>query len=214
MANMTEQMKTWSGQFGRQYTDRNVFSPEELDNLYLKNYGVTKTALNDRFLRSEIDRSARILEVGSNIGNQLLSLQKMGFTNLSGLELQSYAVELSKQRTSHINIIQGSALDIPYKDGSFDMVFTHGLLIHIKPADIKKVLQEIHRCAKKYIWGFEAWASEYKEVIYRGRNNLFWKTDFVKLYLEAFADLILIKEERIKYLDNDNFETMFLLKKK
>lgn len=214
MTNITEQMKTWAGDFGREYTDRNVFSPEELDNLYLRNYGVTKTSLNDRFLQSEIDRSSRVLEVGSNIGNQLLSLKKMGFTNLYGIELQNYAVELSKQRTNNVNIIQGSAFDIPFKDGFFDLVFTHGLLIHIKPADIKKVLQEIYRCAKKYIWGLESWASEYTEVVYRGRKDLFWKTDFVKLYLETFADLTLVKEEKIKYLDNDNFETMFLLKKK
>ena len=76
--NETEQIHTWSGDFGREYTDRNTFTPSELDELYRRNYGVTRTALNQRFL-ADIPRDARILEVGCNMGNQLLILQQMEF---------------------------------------------------------------------------------------------------------------------------------------
>lgn len=51
-----------------------------------------------------------------NIGNQLLCLQNAGFNNLYSIELQPYAVELSKSRAEGINIIQGSAFYIPFKD--------------------------------------------------------------------------------------------------
>ena len=212
MAKITEQMQKWRGEFGREYTDRNALSLEEMEDLSKKNYGVTETELNERFLKG-IDRSIRILEVGSNIGNQLLCLQRMGFSNLYGIELQSYAVELSKSRTRNINIIQGSAFDIPYKDGYFDLVFTAGVLIHIEPSDIALALREIYRCTRKYIWGFEYFSDHYTEIPYRGHKNLLWKTDFVRLYLNQFSDLELVKEERLKYLDNDNVDTMFLLKK-
>jgi pseudaminic acid biosynthesis-associated methylase len=213
MVKITEQMEKWAGQFGKEYTDRNALSLEEMDALYQRNYGVTRAELNEQFLKG-IDRSIRILEVGSNVGNQLLCLQRMGFSNLYGIELQNYAVELSKSRTKRINIIEGSAFDIPYKDGYFDLVFTSGLLIHISPSDIALPMREMHRCTREYIWGFEYYADKYTEIPYRGHGNLLWKADFAKLYLDQFEDLELVKEERLKYLDSDNVDSMFLLRKR
>jgi len=177
MTKITEQMDKWAGEFGREYTDRNALSLEEMEALYKKNYGVTRAELNERFLKG-IERSIRILEVGSNVGNQLLFLQKMGFTSLYGIELQTYAVELSKLRSRNINIIEGTASDIPYKDGFFDLVFTAGVLIHINPSDITLVIAEIHRCTRKYIWGFEYYAENYTEIPYRGQRNLLWCANY------------------------------------
>ena len=206
------QSETWKGKFGKDYTDRNVVTLEEIDRLYEKNHGVTRTELNEAFV-GDLDRSVKILEVGSSVGNQLLSLQKMGFKDLYGIEINSYAVELSKSNTRNINIIQGSAFDIPFKSGYFDLVFTSGVLIHIAPVDIQKVLKEIYRCSREYIWGFECYADTYTNVRYREQDNLLWKTDFVRLYLDQFEDLELVEEKRLKYSDNNNIDTMYLLRK-
>ena len=213
MSKIIDQMNIWLGSFGKEYTDRNAMSLGEMEALYKKNFGVTRTELNERFL-DRIDRSACILEVGSNIGNQLLCLQKMGFLNLYGIELQSYALELAKLRTQDINFVEASAFDIPYKDGDFDLVFTAGVLIHIHPSDIPDAMREIHRCTRKYIWGSEYYANEYTEITYRGHRNLLWKVDFARLYLELFDDLESVKEERLQYLENDNVDSMFLLIKR
>lgn len=213
MSKFTKQMEKWKGKFGKEYTDRNALLLEEMELLYKRKFGITRTQINLRFL-GELDQSILILEVDSNIGNQLLCLQKMGFKKLYGIELQEYAVELSKERTKNINIIQGSAFELPFKDESFDLVFTSGLLIHISPSDINKVLAEIHRCTREYIWGFEYYADGYQEVNYRGPSDLLWKTDFVKLWLEYSPNLALTKEERFKYLENENIDTMFLLRKR
>ncbi len=208
----TEQMQEWSGEFGKQYTDRNFMTLNEMEDLWISNYGFTRTQMNKKFLEN-LPFDMKILEVGSNIGNQLLCLQKAGFTNLYGIELQSYAVEIAKSRTKNINIIQGSAFDIPYKDGYFDMVFTSGVLIHISPDDINNVLDEIYRCAKRFIWGAEYFFEEYINVPYRDKNELLWKGNFSKMYIERFKNLQLVKEEFMKYLKNDNVDVMYLLEK-
>ena len=172
MQKNSEQANEWANEFGREYTDRNDLSLEDMEKLYRKNYGFSRIEMNERFLTG-LDRSARILEVGSNIGNQLLCLQKMGFSNLYGIELQSYAVEISKSRTKNINIIQGNAFDIPFKDNYFDLVFTSGVLIHISPDDLVLVMKEIYRCSRKYIFGFEYYSENPIEIKYRGHGDLY-----------------------------------------
>jgi len=210
--NITKQLKKWKNSFGKEYTDRNSFSVAQLDNLYKKRYGLTRTKLNIDFI-GKLNKKIKILEVGSNVGNQLLMLQKMGFKNLFGLEPLEYAVELSKKRLIGINIIRGSAFDIPFKDIYFDLVFSSGVLIHINPKDIRKAMKEIYRCSNKYIWGFEYFSKKYQEVNYRGEKNLLWKADFPRLYIQNFSDLKLIKIKYIKYLQDNNIDEMFLLKK-
>lgn len=205
-------MDKWIGEFGNDYTNRTAHTLDELEILYKNNYGVTRTELNGLFV-GDMNRNIRVLEVGSNIGIQLMLLQKMGFKNLYGIEINNYAVECSKANTRGINIIQGSAFDIPFKDSYFDLVFTSGLLIHIAPSDIQEVLKEIYRCSNKYIWGFEYWADTYTEVTYRGHKDLLWKTNFANSYLDLFDDIKIVKEKRIKYQENDNVDVMFLLDK-
>ena len=209
---MTEQMKEWAGKFGEEYTDRNIKSPDELDKLLRSRIGFSRTEQIDEFL-SDL-KLHNILEVGSNVGNQLLLLQKKGFENLYGIELNRYAVEKAKERTKGIDIMQGSAFDIPFKDAYFDLVFTSGVLIHISPQDINDVLDEIHRCTKNYIWGSEYFSENYIKVDYRGHNELLWKTNFAKLYLDRFSDIQLVKERKYPYLEDKKLvDQVFLLKK-
>lgn len=207
----TNQMEFWNSQFGSEYTDRNTYSFEELDNFYRDQFGITRTEMNKEFLNGLGVNS--ILEAGCNVGNQLRCLQGLGFESLYGIELQNYAVEKSKELSKGINIVQGSLFDIPFKDNFFDMVFTSGVLIHISPEDINKAIDEIYRTSKKYIWGFEYFAEGYHEVNYRGNADKLWKTNFMQLFLSRYPDLKVVKERQYKYLQNENTDQMYLLEK-
>ncbi len=211
----TEQMKKWNSEFGREYTKRNPTTAQEMDEVY-KNViaGKTRTELNKQFLSGLKINS--ILEVGCNIGTQLLVLSNMGYKNLYGIELQKNAVDIATTNTKgrDINIIKGSAFDIPFKDSFFDLVFTSTLLVHILPNDINIVLDEIYRCSRRYIWGYEYFSDEYKMINYRGEENLLWKADFARFFEERFKYLKLIKKEVYPRLDNPkNFDIMYLLEK-
>ena len=208
----TKQLKEWESKFGKDYTLRNTLGTKKIDELYLQNYGISRTKLDKGFL-DNLSRSMKILEVGSNVGIQLVFLKRMGFKNLYGIEINREAIEFSKSITKNIDIIEGSVLDIPFRNNYFDLVFTSGVLIHISPDNIKKAMEEIHRCAKKYIWGFEYYAENYSEMVYRGKENMLWKANFPKLYRDNFENLKLVKETRLKYRNDENIDTMFLLKK-
>lgn len=208
----TQQLQKWSNKFGKEYTDRNSCTVSELDVMYKKKFGITRTELNNKFI-GKLNRDIKILEIGSNIGNQLLILQKMGFKNLFGIEPMEYAVELSKKRSAGINIIKGTVFDIPFKDNYFDLVFTSGVLIHINPKNIISALKEIYRCSNKYIWGFEYYAKNYQEINYRGNKNLLWKADFPKVYKKTFSKLSIKFIKYLKYQKENNVDVMFFLEK-
>jgi len=209
----TAQTEVWRGGFGRDYTDRNTLDVDALDELYRRNYGLTRTQINQDFLGA-ISKDASFLEVGCNTGNQLLLLQRMGYTNLSGLELQPYALEIARVRTRNISLAQGSALAIPHADASFELVFTAGVLIHIAPEDLPRAMDEIHRCARSYIWGLEYYAPDVTEVNYRNHSKLLWKMDYAGRYLQRFDDLDLVREQHFPYIEGSNVDTVFLLRKK
>ncbi|MGG1552419.1 pseudaminic acid biosynthesis-associated methylase [Paenibacillus ferrarius] len=207
----TAQMDFWKGQFGKDYTERNTLTIEELNQDSLDKYGFSREEMNARFLGG-IDVN-NILEVGCNVGLQLQQLQKSGYNNLFGIELQSYAVEKAKQISTQINIIQGSAFDIPFKDNYFDLTFTSGVLIHIAPEDINQALDEIYRVSKRYIWGFEYYSEVDQQLEYRGYEQKMWKMDYMKVYLNRFPNLSVVKVENYKYKNSNNMDQMFLLEK-
>lgn len=212
--NLSKQETIWKGEFGKEYTDRFYQGIERIECAFIEDYGISRKNLDLEFL-GDVDRNVKILEVGCNIGMKLYSLQQLGFTNLYGIEIQRYAVEKAKQIHSNIDIILGDANDIPFKDSYFDVVFTSGLLIHISPDNIHKILSEIYRCSSKYIWGWEYYSDSYKEVIYRGNNKLLWKADFAGLYMKYFSDLILVKSKKIELQkEKGKFNQMFLLEKR
>lgn len=203
--------KFWTSVFGLEYIRRNQFSRQGLDQLYIRSFGIARSQLNKEFLGKL--KLKNILEVGCNVGNQLFLLQKQGFKNLYGIDISTEAIQQAKTHTKNINIIQSSAFDIPFKNSYFDLVFTSGVLIHINPKDLKKAMGEIYRTSKKYIWGYEYYSPKHIAINYRGNKNRLWKGNFAELYLKYFPDLKLIKTRRLKYLNSENFDEMFLLKK-
>lgn len=207
----TEQIDFWAGNFGKEYTDRNIFATAELDSIYKEQYGVTRTEMTKEFL-SQLNIK-RTFEVGCNVGNILINLQSIGIKQLYAIELQAYAVEKAKERTKGINIIQGSAFDVPFKDNFFELAYTSGVLIHISPNDVQVAMDEMHRVTNKYIWGFEYYAEEYTEIDYHGNGDKMWKTNFAQLFLDRFSDLKLVKEVKYPYLKNNNIDQMYLLEK-
>jgi pseudaminic acid biosynthesis-associated methylase len=211
----TQQENFWSGNFGREYTDRNSRPLAEWNDAYSTLWGITKPEMNAAFL-GELPLDSRILEVGCNTGMQLMGLQSAGFTNLYGIELQAYAVEKARDFVRGVNVLQGTGFDLPFKDGFFDLVCTNGVLIHIAPTDLPRIMAEMVRCSRRYIWGFEYYAEEPTAVNYRGNEGFLWKANFAGLFLEHFPELRLVKQEFYPYVseaERGNVDSMYLLEK-
>lgn len=212
MKKQSPQEELWTGDFGLAYTNRNPQCAKEFDELYKVEYGKTATEIyTDFFTDTNIapSRQPRILEVGCNVGCQLEIFQQLGFANLYGLDIQWDAIEKAQRRLRHINFTHGNALDIPFRDEFFDLVFTAGLLIHISPTDIHQAVGELRRCSRQYIWGFECWSKEYTEVEnWHGQSNMFWKTDFPRYF-----GWPVLKEQIVPYPNKEYVDILYLLEK-
>src|SRR3989338_1830048 len=209
----TKQQAFWKSSFGKKYTDRSTLTPAQVDKLYWQVNGVKRSKVNQDFLGGL--KTSSILEVGCNVGNILRMLNQDGRAKLLyGVEIQPYAVQKAHQLSPELNVIEGSALDLPFKDSYFDLVYTSGVLMHIHPRDIKTVLRDIYRASKKYIWGFESYADNYEETEYRGNKNCFWKANFAQMYQDLFPDLKLVKKASYLYKkQTDKIDIVFLFKK-
>ena len=89
----------------------------------------------------------KVLEIGLGEGAESERLISHS-AHWSGVDLTSEAVERVRTRLTlrelpYEELRQGSVLDLPFADDSFDMVFSHGVLHHVP--EIKQAQSEIHR---------------------------------------------------------------------
>jgi SAM-dependent methyltransferase len=89
----------------------------------------------------------KLLEIGLGEGAESERLIRQG-ARWSGVDLTGEAVERVRTRLTlrelpYEELRQGSVLNLPFADDSFDMVFSHGVLHHVP--EIKQAQSEIHR---------------------------------------------------------------------
>ncbi len=203
-------MRAWSGEFGREYTQRNDWSLAKF-RTWMRGYNGWDALDLYAWLLDGVPRSIPVLEVGCNVGMQLECLAAIGFADLHGVELQQDAAARARDRLPDAAIHTGSALDLPFENDRFGLVFTSGLLIHISPPDLDRVLDEIHRTTTMYVMGIEYYAPSPCEVPYRGESGMLWKDDFERRYLSRFSELQRVRSRRLKLKQDPTLEDVFFL---
>ena len=129
--------------------------------------------LATRFERNNIDTSwvqgGIALDDGCGSGRYTVALKHLGFRKVIGIDLGKTAMlqtqELLAQRgIAGISFCEGSVLELPFDDDSFDFVFCNGVLHHT--VDTQQGLNEVYRTLKT---GGRAWIYVYN------RDGLYWK---------------------------------------
>jgi pseudaminic acid biosynthesis-associated methylase len=196
----TTQLALWRSEFGRDYTDRNdVEKPERVDAWRRLLDGITVS---------------RLLEVGCNVGWNLEYLRRISDSELFGIEPQAYAVSRARGRGPQFNVLQGTAFELPFRDGWFDLAFTSGVLIHISPATIDAALDEIYRVSRRWIVAIEYDHPTEQEINYRGHEGALWKRDHGALWQARHADLVEVRRIELGAVDGYDDCTAHLFEKR
>ena len=132
--------------------------------------------------------AVKICEVGCNVGNNLSSFNKS--VNVTGIDLNESALKNASVNYPNFKFKKASAIDIPFPDNSFDLVFTRGVLIHINPDDLKKAISELYRISKKWIFNLEYFGEDEKMIEWKRGNDLLWYRNMKKHWSEYDVDVI------------------------
>jgi SAM-dependent methyltransferase len=89
----------------------------------------------------------RVLEIGLGLGADSEQIIRRG-GQWTGIDLTAESVDrvrtrLELRRLPYGGVIQGSVLELPFPDNSFDVVFSHGVLHHVP--DIARAQSEVAR---------------------------------------------------------------------
>jgi SAM-dependent methyltransferase len=115
-----------------------------------------------RLVNFEGYRGKRVLDVGCGAGTDLVRFARAGAI-VSGVDLSAAAVDLARanvaQQGLEADIREADAAHLPYPDGTFDLVFAHGVVQY--SADPAGVVGECWRVLKP---GGEAIVQAYNRV--------------------------------------------------
>ena len=128
-----------------------------------------------------------VLELGANIGLNLIALKKLlPKSNLSAVEINEKAAAKLKEALPEVDLHLTSIIEFQPK-GTWDLVFTKGVLIHISPEKLSEVYKLLYRSSSQYILICEYYSPKPTDVIYRGHTGKLFKRDFAGEMLEAIV---------------------------
>ena len=127
--------------------DAPVGSPEFLEEL--ERYRYQKMPYLRDIVRSPSWRGKRVLEIGCGPGMDLIQLAGAG-ARVTGMDSTPPAVRLARRhlqiRQLPGSVLEGNAERTPFADGTFDAVYSHGVLHHT--VDTQRAIDEVHRVLK------------------------------------------------------------------
>jgi spore coat polysaccharide biosynthesis protein SpsF len=127
------------------------------------------------------------LECGCNIGRNIDQLKRvLPNAKPSIIEISEPAFKNVTSHHDFAHAFSGAILDATFEDGSFDLVFTMGVLIHINPDQLLAHMERMFRYSSKYILIGEYFNRTPISIDYQGEKDKLFKRDFGKLFIENF----------------------------
>lgn len=115
-------------------------------------------------------RDSEVLEVGCGLGTDAINFARRG-ARYTGIDLTEASIDLVRRRfelegfTADLRVADAEAL--PFAEGSFDLVYSHGVLHHTP--DTQRAINEVHRVLKP---GGTAMVMLYHKNSYNYRVNI------------------------------------------
>ncbi len=124
-------------------------------------FGEAKSLLEQRLQRNNIElpnlHKSRLLDQGCGGGRYTAAWRLLGVKEAVGLDYSSTGIEDARARVDFaglkkINFDEGSVLEMPYENSSFDIVFSNGVLHHTE--DWEQGVAELIRVLKPGGYGW------------------------------------------------------------
>lgn len=201
---ITAQEGFWAGEFGDEYSQRNVGT----------NWIAANLALFSKVL-ARTHNVTSVVEFGANIGLNLRAInQLLPEADLAGVEINATAAA-ELRSWGPATVIEESILDfVPGR--TWDLALIKGVLIHISPDELNAVYDKLVAAAGRYVCVVEYYNPTPVALPYRGHDDRLFKRDFAGEILDRFPSLRLV-DYGFCYRRDPNFPqddvTWFLMEK-
>jgi ubiquinone/menaquinone biosynthesis C-methylase UbiE len=132
---------------GKKFIETEVGSKKFFDELESHRYRLEPHIL--RVVPFASLKGKKVLEIGCGLGTDAVQFARAG-ADYTGIDLTDNAIRLTKQRFDmeglRGDIRSANVESLPFGDGSFDLVYSHGVIHHTP--NIEKAVSEIHRVLK------------------------------------------------------------------
>lgn len=112
---------------------------------YRKRFYVWKSYL-EKFLPE--NKNINILEVGSAVGHNLYSLNKLGYKNILGIDFSAECVEFCEKMNFHSLLVNDEKKFYESNRNKFDLIILYDVLEHHLPMDGKNLLLNIKKALR------------------------------------------------------------------
>lgn len=104
----------------------------------------------DRIFATINMTNKKVLDVGCGFGWSIIKVLKKGAKHVSGIDVDLDVLDIARKvKNKKASFKQGSAIDIPYKNQSFDIVVSWEVLEHVPVGTEFKMFSEVSRVLKK-----------------------------------------------------------------
>ncbi len=95
-----------------------------------------------------IPKKGKLLDVGCGGGRDAKYFVQKGF-DVTGVDLSKVMLREARKQVPKAKFKEMDVLDLKFPDNTFDAVWAHAILLHLKRKDVPKALQELKRALKK-----------------------------------------------------------------
>ena len=175
---MNEQENFWKDKYADSYIEKNTQFNFDL--------GVKGWRKMLQSIVSEDININSILECGPNIGRNI------GFINAVYPQAKKSIIEISEpaykkvKNTYELEQHCNTSIIDSHLEGSFNLVFTIGVLIHIHPNDLLANMEKMYSYSDKYILMGEYFNRTPTMIEYQGESNKLFKSNFGKTFKDHF----------------------------
>lgn len=128
----------------------------------------------------DVDRKAKVLEVGCGYGDKIQLLENIGFKGILGIEINPRIVEQAKKRD--LNVISVEEFWEKQEDNEFDLIVMSHIIEHFQWRDLIDFLDNYLECLKE---------GGYLLIITPIFHDLFYRDfDHIKPYYPTGIDMV------------------------
>ena len=93
-----------------------------------------------KVMKAANSKSAKILDVGCSTGNMLMYLKNKGYKNISGVDMNDFAINISQQKNLNVKKMDSEKL---VSDDKYDVIYLNHVLEHI--GNLKEFISKVSR---------------------------------------------------------------------